>query len=202
MIAIDIDGVVCNSEPWLVKELEEGIGRKLMYTSPRTFQFDAEISDQDLNKFINGALVKYKDEIEPHDYIRTKMALLMIEYEEGEVHFVTARSNGPVKRATKFWIDKYFRGLRYTVHSLGQYANKKEWMYKHGADALVDDRLYTANYVSSPYTSTYLVERDWNKGRNTNSHVIRVRDLHTAVEEYFTCMNTEQKLSESLMEIR
>ena len=185
MIAIDIDGVICDSEPWLVIEIENAIGRSLRYASPRTFRFDAYISDSELVEHIDNALVKHKDVILPHDRVRTHMALNYIEYREGYVHFVTARSNGKVREATIFWLNKYFGNLDYVLHSLGDNGNKKMWMFENDADALVEDRFYTANSVGSPYTATYLVNREWNRGRIASHYVKRVIDLHSAVEHYY-----------------
>ena len=185
MIVLDIDGVVSNSEPWLVKEIEERIGRPLKYEHPRRFQFDMDLTDEELGEYIKDALIKYKDNIHPHDYTRTMMALLLIEYEYGTVNFVTARPNGKVHDATVYWLDKHFPLLNYRLHSLGEFANKADWMYDNEATAIVEDRFKTANEVASPHTTTYLVDRIWNRGRVSSEHVKRVVDLHSAIEHYF-----------------
>ena len=186
MIIVDIDGVVADSEPWLVKEIEERSGVKLRFDNPRTFDFlvNTNIDLKDGLRYIDDALIKYKDDITVHNHIRTTIALRMIQAREGSVNFVTARHNGEVAESTHYWLDKNFKGITYNLHSLGVSANKFRWMYDNNAYAIVDDRLKTANDIPSCYKS-YLVEREWNIGRHTEPHVKRVRDLLSAVQDYF-----------------
>ena len=190
MIAIDIDGVIANTEPWLRKEIEERAGIELEFENPRTFRFGINIEDSDCNEYINDALIKYKDDIHVHDMVRTNYALRMLDYKYGIVYFITARPNGDVAKATNYWIKKKFPWLNFESFFLGECADKKEWMRERGFHTIIEDRLKTANEVCFDDGNTFLINRAWNKGRKTESHVIRVNDLLEAVD---ICTNTEER---------
>ena len=186
MIVIDIDGVIADSEPWLVKEIEYRSGTKLKFNKPRIYDFfdNNSIGIKDGIQYINDALIKYKNDINVYNRIRTIIALRTIELKEGRVNFVTARANGDVAKATHWWLEKHFGGLVYNLHSLDYNADKFKWMYYNDAYAIVEDRLKTVNEIPSCY-KPYLVNREWNIERETKPHVKRVRDLLQAVEDYF-----------------
>ena len=185
---IDIDGVVADSGYWMEKEIEERSGIKLIHSNPRTYNFveNVDIKMKDCLRYIDDSLVKYKDDILPFDYERTKKALKEIEYMDGSVTFVSARSGDEVIDATHYWFQKHFPGLVYDLHCLGHDVNKNEWMISNYFDAIVEDRLKTANSTSSPYIKTYLVNRAWNIERYTNFYVKRVLDLCEAVDDYYS----------------
>ncbi len=182
-IVIDIDGVVADSDEWLIKEIQERSGKPVIHKNPRVFQYGVDISEDDLLKYIDSAIIRYKDEIDVHDYGRTFIGLLMIEKVFGKVHFLTARSPY-VREATEYWLDTMFEGLDYDLHVIGQGINKGEWMKQHGFDSIIEDRLKTVNNINFQTGSTYLVNRDWNMGRPTAPHVIRVNEMYEAVEDY------------------
>lgn len=187
MIVVDIDGVVADSEFWLVQEIEERSGVTLSKKIPRKYNFliDTGITSKDGLRYIDDALVKYKDDITIcDDNERIMVALRMIQYKEGIVNFLTARSKGRVETATHYWLRKNFPSLNYNLYSLGENANKGKWMYNNSAKAIVDDRLKTVNTIPPQY-ETYLIKREWNKGRYINPNVIAVNDLLTAVKDYY-----------------
>lgn len=186
MIVIDIDGVIADSEPWLVKEIEDRSGIELEFNIPRVYDFfvNNDVNTKDGIQYINDAIVKYKDDIKVYNRIRTIIALRMIQYREGRVNFVTARANDEVAESTHWWLYKHFGELLYNLHSLDYNADKFKWMYHNDAYAIVEDRLKTVNEIPPCY-KTYLVNREWNIGRDTKHHVKRVRDLLQAVEDYF-----------------
>ena len=191
MIAIDIDGVIADSDPWLVKEIEYRSGIKLKFNKPRVYDFfiNTNINVFDGIRYINDAIIKYKDDIKVYDYINTCKALQLIESKEGCVNFVTARATGRVAEATHWWIYKHFGELVYNIHSLDYNADKLKWMYNNNAYAIIEDRLKTVNIVSSLYDS-YLINREWNINRYNNPRVKRFTNLLQAVEFYFN-KNTE-----------
>ena len=197
MIAIDIDGVVAKSACWMEKEIEERSGIKLVYSNPRKYNFveNVDIDPKDCMRYFQDAMVKYKDDISPHDYERTKKALEKIEYMEGEVIFLSARGGEEVIEATYYWLEKHFPGLFYNLYCFGHGLNKKMWMYDNNFDAIVEDRLKTVNEVASSYTNTYLVNREWNIGRETNEYVKRVSDLYEAVEDYYSIKFKKETLN-------
>ena len=66
-----------------------------------------------------------------------------------------------------------------------------DWMEANGFHTIIEDRLKTANEVNFDNGKTFLINREWNKGRKSKDHVIRVNDLLEAVKQ---CTNTEEKL--------
>ncbi len=185
MFIVDIDGVICNCNKWLIKEIEERTNVKVKETNPITFQYGFDIPNEELNLYIRDALIKYKDDITPYDFVRTSVALGRLEYFQGKINYVTARPNGEVEKATHYWLQKFF-GDNYILHSLGEGADKKMWMQRNGGKAIVEDRLKTVNNITNPFISVYLVNRPWNMGRYTAPHVKRVNDLLEAVEDYYS----------------
>lgn len=183
MIVIDIDGVVADSDEWLIREIQERSGKPVIHKNPRVFQYGIDIPESELLDYIDSAIIKYKDDIEPHDYGRTFIGLLMIERVFDKVHFLTARSQR-VQDATKYWLEKMFEGLNFELHSLGENRSKGDWMMANGFNSIVEDRLRNVNSINFATGKTYLVNRDWNQGRNVAPHVIRVNELYEAIEDY------------------
>lgn len=190
MIVVDIDGVIADSDEWLIKEIQERSGKPVMHKSPRVFQYGIDIPEKDLLLYINDAIIKYKDTIDPHDYGRTFIGLLMLERVYGRVDFLSARSP-IVKDATQYWLENFFEGLDFRLNVLGENQSKRKWMIDNGFDSIIEDRLRTANEVNFTNGKTYLVNREWNEGRHTEPHVIRVSEVYDAIEDYL-CMNTEE----------
>ena len=185
MIVIDIDGVIADSDRWLIKEIEERSGKRVVHKKPREFTYGIDIPSPDLNFWIDYALIKYKDEIKPFDYNRTFIGLTMLEKAEGTVNFLSARSCGTVEKATRYWIDKYFEGLEYNLHLIGSEKPKIKWMHENRFDTIIEDRLKTANeifFATGGYT--FLVNQEWNERRHTEEHVTRVDSFYDAVEIY------------------
>lgn len=184
MIVVDIDGVIADSDKWLIKEIEERSGKRVVHKNPREFTYGVDIPSADLLLWIDYALIKYQYEIEPFDYIRTFIGLTMLEKAEGVVNFLSARSSGAVEKATRYWIDKYFEGLNYNLHLIGDGNSKYKWMHDRGFNTIIEDRLKTANEIFFETGATYLVNQDWNNNRSTKEHVFRVDSFYDAVENY------------------
>lgn len=185
MIAIDIDGVIAESDPWLRKEIEERTGITLKFNSPRTYNFGTNIKDSDCKDYIKDALIKYKDCIAVYDRINTIKALSKLQKKYGVIHFVTARENGAVSESTHYWLKRNFgTGLCYNLHSLGEHADKHLWMWKNDINIIIEDRLKTVNAIEPPHMVPYLINREWNIGRFTKDHVIRVNSLLEAVDHH------------------
>jgi len=186
MIAIDIDGVIANTPPWFEKEIEEKIGEKLKFTEPRTYRFGLNVSDADCLDCVTNALSKYHDSIVPYNIYDIKEILTKLNMYQGRVTFLTARENiAEVRALTYSWFNKHFPILNYKIVFLGEGVCKKEWMVENGFNCIVEDRLRTANRIDIEYGNTYLVNREWNIGRETLPHVIRVDDVCEALVLYF-----------------
>lgn len=183
-IVIDIDGVVADSEKWLVRHIEESTGKKLTFTNPQSFQFNIDIPAKYLIELINDAIVKYKFVIAPINYTSTYVALTILKNRDGVVNFLSARGNGEVEVATRWWIEHHFPTLRYNLNNVGEHINKAEWMKFNGFDAIVDDRFKTCNLCDFDNGLTFLVNQPWNVGRREWDHVNRVSNLYEAVQKY------------------
>lgn len=184
-IVIDIDGVVADSEKWLVKHIEESSGKKLQFENPRRFQFNIDIPTEDLVRYIEEAIVKYKHVIKPLSHASTYVALIMLEKRFGTVNFLSARTNGDVESATRFWLDDNFPNLRYALNNIGGMSSKFEWMKANKFDAIVEDRFKTANECDFDNGLTFLVNQPWNLCRREWDHVQRVKNLNEAITKYF-----------------
>ena len=180
-IVIDIDGVVSDSNEWLRKNIEESSGKKIQPETPETFQYKIDVPVEDLIQYINEAIVKYKDKIEPHNYGTTAIALNMLVRVFGSVTFLSARAYGEVEEATRYWLDKWFPNLEYSLVNLGEASSKQDWMKANGYNSIVEDRFRNANQTNLGGMS-FLVNRPWNIGRQEEDHVIRVPDLYKAVQ--------------------
>ena len=183
-IVIDIDGVVADSEPHLVNHIEASSGKKLTFDNPRKFQFNIDIPLEDLMRYINEAIVKYKHVIPPLSYATTYVALIRLEKQDGIVNFLSARSGGAVEAATRFWLDKSFPNINYALYNIGDMTSKYEWMKINGFDAIVEDRFKTANECDFENGLTFLVNQPWNLCRREADHVNRVKNLYQAVDKY------------------
>jgi len=182
-IVIDIDGVVADSEKYLVKHIEKSSGKKLTFTNPRTFQFSADIPTEDLVRYIEEAIILYKEVIKPCDPASTYIALLILEKKFGVVNFLSARSS-KTEEATRWWLDKNFPKLNYNLMNLGEDKRKVDWMRETGFDTIVEDRFKTANECDFDNGYTFLINQPWNAGRREWGHVNRVNNLYQAVEKY------------------
>lgn len=183
-IVIDIDGVVADSEDFLIKQIELMSGKPVTFLSPRTFQFQVDVPDDDLLRYIDEAIIKFRHVIQPMDYATTYVALVMLERRDGVVNFLSSRSNGPVEEATRFWLDKHFPKLNYNLNNIGDNSSKFEWMKANGFDAIVDDRFKTCNQCDFDNGLTFLVNQEWNVCRREWDHVQRVKNLYEAVTKY------------------
>jgi len=186
VIAIDIDGVVANSEPHLVMGLEKFTGQIFDPLSPRTYDFRDgfdKLSLRDCLLVIDYTLMRYNDQIPVYNYDRTYLGLAKLQHEYGGIHFITAR-DGILYRDTYKWLKKKFGNLKFQLHTVGHTANKELWMFKHDLNVLIEDRLKTVNDLQNPENKAYLINRPWNEGRDVNGNVIRVRDLLDAVTHH------------------
>jgi len=191
-IVIDIDGVVANSERFIVKHLEESSGKKLHFTNPRTFQFNIDIPLWQMIWLIDESIILYKNDIPVHDEGFTTTALLMLEEKFGEVNFLSARSQShDVVEATEWWLQNNFSFVKYNLYNLGDSGSKYQWMLENGFDAIVEDRFKTANECNFGDNKTFLINREWNMNRQELPHVKRVDSLFEAVVKYIYPNNRE-----------
>jgi len=187
MIAVDLDGVVVDSEPYLVKGLENFTKTVFNPPKPRTYDFRDGFVDlklEDCLNIIDKTLVEYVTEIPVLHEKETYLALALVQKYFGHVLFLTAR-NPKIKTYTDLWLKNKFGGLRYELYHVGHNGNKEKWLTKHNISVIIEDRLRTVNSFSINI-KPYLVEQEWNKGRYTKGSVVRVPTLLEAVEDILT----------------
>ena len=184
MYAIDIDGVIADSEPILVKGLEDYTKQKFHPANPRKYDFRDGFDDlslKDCLTVIDETLLLNSDTIPVYNYDRTYLALAKIQAKYGSVTFITSR-NLILHQYTSDWIKKHFGDLNFELYTIGHGEDKEWWMYKHNLRILIEDRLKTVNELQNPINFAYLVNRPWNEKRDTRMYVTRVYDLLDAVD--------------------
>lgn len=181
-IVIDIDGVVADTEPWLVKCIEESSGKRLIFDNPRRYEFSIDVPYDVVIGYTEDAIIDYKHVTNPCNYPSTYIALIMLVQYHGVVNFLTARSK-KTEPATRWWLDYHFPNISYELHSIGE-TSKSAWMMENGFDSIVDDRFKTANECRFESGHTFLVNQPWNEGRKEDRHVVRVDNLCEAIRKY------------------
>lgn len=181
MIAIDLDGVVANTEPVLRKALINFTKEKFTPPQPRTYDFRdgfSNLSLQDCLDVIDNALIDAGNSIPVINFDRTYFALAKIQKEYNKVYFVSARSY-ITRKVTEEWLRCHFGRLNYELHLVDHAEGSKErWMKDYGIDILVEDRLKTANGINDKQRyQVFLVNQEWNMQRPIEPNVTRVTDL-------------------------
>lgn len=176
MLVFDIDGVVADSFQVIVETLAEHAGCQV--SDIDNSQHDMFVpgltnGDEFLDAFAD-ALVNRVDEIpaftESVEFIKKYQQLL------GQpVIFLTARQSR-IGQATVQWLDSHFSD---TPYLLFMHDDKKQFLRsKHvKCTGIVEDRLRTVNELDF-LPSVFLLNKQWNIGRSTASHVRRVDTMH------------------------
>jgi uncharacterized HAD superfamily protein len=184
MIAVDIDGVIADSEPILVKCLEYFTGESFDPPSPRTYDFRDGFENLSLRHCLmiidNTLLTKH---IPVYDFERTYLALAKIQQRYGKVHFITSRSSDLWEK-TNEWIKSNFGHINYELQMTDHLDNKEFWMFKYDLNIIIEDRLKIVNNIKNSYNSAYLINRPWNIGRPINGNVIRVDNILDAITHH------------------
>lgn len=170
-IAADIDGVICNTAKPMKKVAYE-MGLKLSFKQ-YVPTINGEIADQkiihDIVHFVLGTkmdwIKPYKDALE---------FFPLIAKEIGAITFVTAR-NEMYADPTHEWIQNYFSFPYVLVHK--DSAEKPQFVKEEGFDVFIEDRLNTANSAAEIGLNVYLIERQWNRYRETHKNVKKVKSV-------------------------
>jgi uncharacterized HAD superfamily protein len=109
-------------------------------------------------------------EIEPYDSIEYE--LINIHEFIGPITFVTARRED-FYRNTSEWLSTHFSDVPFElVHRSSE--DKTKYLLENSFDFFIEDRLKTANEAASNGIKTYLINREWNMGRDTHPNVTRI----------------------------
>jgi len=177
MIAVDIDGVVADTEPILVKCLEEFTGEKFSPPSQRTFDFKegfTNLSTNDCLYVIDSTIISAGNDIPVIDFDATYYALAVIQKTFGMVNFVTSRGEN-TREVTESWIFHHFGKLNFKLYLSN---DKESVMNNYGMNAIVEDRLKTVNSIRDKSKHrAFLINREYNMGRDVCHNVTRVDGL-------------------------
>ena len=170
-IAMDIDGVVSDTSKML-KKVAKDFGYILTFNSYNSAV--AGISDLEAfyDKIVKEAFSNRMEQILPYEDAVPTISL--IRRHIGTLTFVTARHTEH-RQLTLDWLNRYF-DIPFELVNVPS-TEKVQFILSDGFGVFVEDRLRTANQAAEANIRTYLVNRDWNIGRDTHSHVIRIINL-------------------------
>jgi uncharacterized HAD superfamily protein len=185
MYGIDLDGVIIESEPMIVKYVENAIGEKFTPPTPRVFDFQCgfeyKFSPGELYKLVTDAINEHGMHFPMCDRLRTLAGLHNISAKYGTIHFITARPESN-RDVTYNWLSDNLEGLEFELHMVDS-KPKIEVMNELGIDILIDDRLKTVIQVSKT-NIVGMVYRPWNSGRAYKNHrVFRGVDFYSVYHQ-------------------
>lgn len=186
MIAIDIDGVIANSEEQLRNMIERETGIDFSPSDPRRYSFhDAfvGVDNNVIHLLIDKVLTVYSHTIEMYDPLNTLISLAELAKCDNKVHFLTSR-NPEISEYTYEWLEDNIGCIPF---SLSFSANKSRWLSFRkilSYDGIIEDRLKTANECAEYGFDVYLINRPWNMGRDTHPSVVRFDNVSDAIDMY------------------
>ena len=170
-IAVDLDGVVSNTIPLMIKAIEK---RGYSVTFDRYNPSIEGIDDVKKFMFEIVCVVYSKQMKEIPAYKGSRKAVLAITRYLGQITFVTARIERFNEGTIKWLWDQF--GIPFDFVNKRS-ADKPQFVLDEGFDVFIEDRLRTANQAGELGIKTYLITRSWNVGRLTHKNVIRVDSL-------------------------
>jgi uncharacterized HAD superfamily protein len=173
-VALDLDGVICNTPEVIENELRRR-GYNALFETYHPVVFGINDSRDLVNDVVDDIFTNRMDEIEPCDkyMINTLKEIDIV----ANIVIVTAR-NEEFGEATREWLDGYFPDINLSlVHKPSK--EKTAYIKEKGFLCFVEDRLRTADEASRAGIYTYLINKRWNVGRRTHRNIIRIKDLST-----------------------
>ena len=188
-IALDLDGVVCNTIPLFVKKMNEktGIEKRVddiwHYNLSKVYRCGSKTFQNILNSF------NYKDVNPMSGSIRVIRELR----EKGfEIYFMTSRADSVnnlfsryrIKKETREWIDIFFLGKDYEKIVFSK--DKVLYAVKNNIKIIVDDNMKTAIEGMNGGLITLLFDYPYNRKLNEKG-VIRVynwNDIKNIFKEF------------------
>jgi len=181
MIAFDLDGVIADTYLDIRSEILRRFGHDIQPGQNQHAIHVPGTSEEAVSKAVRDSLLSLN--APPH--IWTPEALHQIhQLTSAPIMIATARACGKedlvLKAYTLAWCKRhipapfalYFRSSR----------EKKDLLIDLGIRYWVDDRLMAANHIAPFVQRVFLVNRQWNLGRDTMPNVERVDDLRPVAE--------------------
>jgi len=184
MIALDVDGVVANSISLLRSVIKYSYGIDI-YNHIETYRIPHLFPNWDIGPFFEDCMINFGHAVEPYPDAKEACQLLLKE-NSFPLIFLTARRES-LKEITKNWLSQKL-GLPKDYFSvmMKSSSNKKFYIEKSGIEFFVEDRLRTANEIAElpSVKISYLINRQWNIGRDSHPKVVRKNNLLECVKNY------------------
>jgi uncharacterized HAD superfamily protein len=176
-LAIDIDGVIADLYSNII-EMANRKNVKLLFDQYKPTVISNNKKRIDSEKFIMNIIHELfssrMDSIKPyHDAVKY---IPTLDQDLGPITFLTARDT-KYNKQTLNWLHKHFK-ISFILANK-QSDEKLDFLKKYEYTTIIEDRLKTANLITETDNgiTTYLINRQWNTGRKTNSKIIRINSL-------------------------
>ena len=170
-IAMDLDGVVCNTIPHMIKAIENK-GYSVVFNKYNPYIEGVDDVEALMYDIVSEIYSTKMDQLRPYD--DAVSAIPLISRDLGTITFVTARKD-EWNITTLKWLQTYFDIPFDLVHKRS--FNKSKFILDEGFDVFIEDRLRTANQAAELGINTYLINRPWNIGRPAHPLVVCIQSL-------------------------
>ena len=174
-IAVDVDGVISNTIPLIIENIEKR-GFRVVFDKYNPAIVGIDDREAFMSEVVQDVYTNQMDELKPYDDAVTSIPKIIKDV--GSIMFVTARREKFIK-PTFDWLDAHFDASFKLVHMSS--GKKPQFILDRKFDAFIEDRLRTANSAAELGIKIYLINRPWNVGRPVHSDVIRIDSL----EEFY-----------------
>lgn len=180
--AFDLDGVLADTTYSIYKKCIQLYGIDIRKTDNRTHHIKVKgVSNDEISKVINECVGKDWESLQLCPGVYDALHLFYSYYYE-PITIVTARNKNHayVKEGTYSWLKKHFPDITFKVcFTPGRL--KLNYLKEYDFKVFVEDRLKTANHISTELKRVYLINKSYNINRETNSNVRRVDSFKEAI---------------------
>ncbi|MGI6450460.1 MAG: 5' nucleotidase, NT5C type [Desulfitobacteriia bacterium] len=160
-IGLDIDGVVANSFPVFLRELNKHYGKNLAQIDNYKMTELYEVSEDDLGAFFNENVEYLYSAPEP---IAGALASIEAWFQAGhEIIFITARKLGIEERVTRKWFQKYGLPDEKIIFVGG--ASKTFAVKEYRLDVFVEDFMSNVLEIAALGVPVLLLDAPYNQGK-------------------------------------
>lgn len=180
MIAFDLDDVLVDCVPIIRFVIKRDYG----YDINKIKEYSINIPEiQDITEYIRCMIKNFSYCMKPSK--GAKEAIQRLAKEE-KIIIITARDRN-ILDCTKKWIEDNLEITNFSIINKSTPEAKYTYIKGSGIQYFVEDRLKTANLVSEIETvkKVYLINQNWNIGRDTNPKVVRMDGIISVVNDYF-----------------
>ena len=172
IIAIDLDEVIANTTPALIRYHNATYGTSLVFddfVNYEWWQVWGGTREQSVQKFLDFVESSYFNEITPVEGAPETIEQLQKNH---TLHIVTSRQT-ELESVTLSWVEKYFPGVFSGLHIAnhaqwaisGKTRTKVEICHELQASLLIEDSLVFAKECEQDHIPVLLLDYPWNKGQ-------------------------------------